>query len=780
MISMRGIFAASVARGCIAAAAFALGAPAFAFYPFGGSPIDALDIRFVRWSTDYMDTNGDGDVSGPDEGIEMTLEGGDFGWTPEEMVIIKDAFAVWANVPTSFAEFTYTRPLEDPAEISSGTGETTLATDGINLVAVQVQGDTILEAALNDPGILGIAEITMIIEDQYVVSEDGTILFPVTGGQILESDIVISGANHRSSGAGVPPVADLKGTMVHEIGHLLGLGHSPMNNLEQNEVLGSIETALFAQRGADGLLHRVGVTPTMFFSLFLTDDGTGELYDGGLDLAPDDIAGVSFLYPRRNPDPYFSIVQSARSQAREGFPSTQILGGLVTAWCDADNDPVTPRVPLVSTITGLYKYVTEEAERGEFALNGLPKEIEAFGVEGPFQASYTLTIEPFEGVEAVDSTHAATAALIGRAQDAWAVPYDTSFPSEVYHREGGLFGRKNFDRGTALVYNQFDEEVVAQDTGRSLDQMLPSFQPMFGDRSGVCPLNEITTAIAIPLGTPARLRGLRDGVLLQSALGTMAVDAYYHAGPAMARFLASSHWAMRVATAALLAVEFLFDHAASAASLGVASLLAFAMWRRGRRAAIAAGLLAVFAALSVSPVHARVLYLDDETKTELADVVIEGRVEAVDASLMRNGTTVQTSITFLVQDTLKGRLNKQSYLSLTLPGGRVGDHATFITELPTFEQGEDVVLFLVEVEGGGYATVGGFQSKVLIVTDAKTGDRYVAKNRVPNTANPPARPGAAPSAKTAEETVAQEQSLIPLDEFKEKIRAVVKAQRQTP
>ncbi len=787
LTTMRGIRAGRVARGWILAAAVALGAPAFAFYPFGGSPIDGLDIRFITWSKDhYMDDNGDGDVSGPGEGIEMTLEGGEFGWTPEEMDIIKEAFGVWASVATSFAEFHFTDPIQDPAEISRGTDETALVIDGVNLVAVQVEDDPIAEPSFSDPGLLGLAQIDFLIEDTFLLSPDGTVLVPITGGQILECDIIISGPNHRPSGAGAQPLADLKSTMVHEIGHLLGLGHTPMNNVEIDEALGQVvETALFAQRGPDGKLGRVGITPTMFPFLFFTDDGTGELRDGSQDLAPDDIAGISFLYPRRDPDPFFSIFHFARSQARQGFPSFPILGGLVTAWCDADNDPATPRVPLVSTLTGLYTYVTEVADRGQFALHGLPKEIEAFGVSGPFQASYTLTIEPMNGIrfpgqppDAFDSTHAATAALIGRAQDAWTIEYDTNFPSEVFHRDGGFFGRDNFDRGTALVYDQFREVVVAQDTGRSIDRMLPSFQPMFGDRSKVCPLNEITTAIGFPLGMPNKLRGLRDGVLLHTALGALIVDAYYHAGPAMARFLASTPGAMSAAKQAMIAVEFSFDHAASLAGLGAAAVIAFAAWRRRRRVAIAAASVAILTGLLVSPAHALVRYLDDGEKAELADIIIEGRVETVSAGLMRNGTTVQTSITFVVQEGLKGRLNKQSRVTLSLLGGRVGDRATFVTEFPTFTEGEEVILYLVKIEGGGYATVGGFQAKVSIFTDAKTGERFVPKNDFTRKASSPAGTALADAPKTVEKATPEEQAWTPLETFKEGIRAVVKAQRR--
>ena len=68
---------------------------AHGFFPLGG--FDEFNrLTYVKWSMPSMnDANNDGDISGPNEGIEIMFEGGPFGWTDDEIKIIKGAFGVW-------------------------------------------------------------------------------------------------------------------------------------------------------------------------------------------------------------------------------------------------------------------------------------------------------------------------------------------------------------------------------------------------------------------------------------------------------------------------------------------------------------------------------------------------------------------------------------------------------------------------------------------------------------------------------------------------------------
>ena len=66
--------------------------------------------------------------------------------------------------------------------------------------------------------------------------------------------------------------------------------------------------------GPDGIARMIGATPTMYPGYFLTENSNGETTAGWVDLAPDDISGISWLYPREDgQDKFFSISQEART-----------------------------------------------------------------------------------------------------------------------------------------------------------------------------------------------------------------------------------------------------------------------------------------------------------------------------------------------------------------------------------------------------------------------------------------------------------------------------------
>jgi len=153
------------------------------------------------------------------------------------------AFATWEAVATAsiafqFAGFTGAEPFDD---------------DGASVVGFQDHSSM-----------------------DRVLGATGFLIDTVTG-EILESDIFFNSALPWSTApAGDAAAFDLESVAVHEVGHFLGLGHSALGETEPRPDGG----------------RRVLASGSVMFPIAF---GRGVTHDRGLQ--PDDIAGVSDLYP---------------------------------------------------------------------------------------------------------------------------------------------------------------------------------------------------------------------------------------------------------------------------------------------------------------------------------------------------------------------------------------------------------------------------------------------------------------------------------------------------
>ncbi len=156
---------------------------------------------------------------------------------------IARAFASWEAVPTASIAFSY----------AGFTGASPFADDGLSVIGFE-----------SEPSL-----------DRVLGSTGFTI--DVTNGAIVEADIFINSAFAWSTAdAGEAARFDLESVVLHEIGHFIGLGHSALGETELT--------------GPDS--RRVLASGSVMFPIAF---GRGNTLDRTLQ--PDDIAGVSAIYP---------------------------------------------------------------------------------------------------------------------------------------------------------------------------------------------------------------------------------------------------------------------------------------------------------------------------------------------------------------------------------------------------------------------------------------------------------------------------------------------------
>lgn len=109
--------------------------------------------------------------------------------------------------------------------------------------------------------------------------------------------------------------------------------------------------------------------------------------------------------------------------------------------------------------------------------------------------------------------------------------------------------------------------------------------------------------------------------------------------------------------------------------------------------------------------------LSTEELTKASEIVVIGDVEDVEAHWSKDGSTIFTSASIVIGDTVKGKIY-QERVTVEYEGGEIGDIGLKVSDVAPMGKGEKVLLFLKsgmsKGDGTVYNIVGQAQGKYTI------------------------------------------------------------------
>jgi len=146
------------------------------------------------------------------------------------------------------------------------------------------------------------------------------------------------------------------------------------------------------------------------------------------------------------------------------------------------------------------------------------------------------------------------------------------------------------------------------------------------------------------------------------------------------------------------------------------------------RTAFLALCLFVLTIILISPATALMAGLSPSYIAEQSDAIAIGTITSVESRWNDAGTEIETVVAFSVDETLAGELSQNPIL--IVPGGTVDGMTYWVEDVPVFFPGENVGLFLKQLPGGEYRTVGLSQG-VVPLADQSTERSVVSSSLTP-------------------------------------------------
>ena len=133
----------------------------------------------------------------------------------------------------------------------------------------------------------------------------------------------------------------------------------------------------------------------------------------------------------------------------------------------------------------------------------------------------------------------------------------------------------------------------------------------------------------------------------------------------------------------------------------------------------------LLAALSIGALASQIDYLSPKDMAARADLVVRGKVERVQSFWNEKHTKIFTRTTIAVDETYKG--TESPTVDILQLGGTVGHVRVTVEGALSWNEGEEVLLFLEPYVQGSRQVTGFSQGKFSIERDPETGAAYITR-----------------------------------------------------
>jgi hypothetical protein len=125
---------------------------------------------------------------------------------------------------------------------------------------------------------------------------------------------------------------------------------------------------------------------------------------------------------------------------------------------------------------------------------------------------------------------------------------------------------------------------------------------------------------------------------------------------------------------------------------------------------------------------AQVKKMSAQELTNESTSILYGKCTRLESAWTEDKSMILTRVTVVPDQYLKGNLGNE--VTITVPGGQVGDIIYEVSEMPAFQKDEEVFAFIWQHPSGMNLVTGGYQGKLRISVDAKTGRKTLERRQL--------------------------------------------------